>query len=169
VKGTSAVNTSSTPYGDIPDPLDLALLGEIWEFLAQDQDRLRAWTASQVAVHFRLPASAEPEIARIMAAIGVAAVPPPESEGYRPAPRDLAALAAEIRQAWLITAAAIPLPATEPVDMDNPVVICAVQAREQAFGWALSELVDGNYTAPEHQLAALEGGMLPAPETDMQP
>jgi hypothetical protein len=87
----------------------------------------------------------------------------------RPA-RDLATLAAEIRHAWLVASAAIPFPpeiagAPGILDkgLDDPRVAAILNARQDAFGWALSEMVDGEYAAPGYQVAALSHDVLPQP------
>jgi hypothetical protein len=85
-----------------------------------------------------------------------------------PPPRSIGQLAWEIRNAWLAASAAIPLPdgvegarfLTEDVASD-PRVTSALDARHDAFGWALGELIDGGYHAPGWQLSALRSGHLP--------
>jgi hypothetical protein len=148
--------------------LDYATRCKIREFIRQHPGE--PWTAKQIATHFRLPAEAEPEITwRLAIETELAGVlpPPPQPGPPRPA-RDLAVLAREIRNAWLVTETAIPLLAdVVGADLDDPDTASRVQAREQAFGWALAELVDGGYSAPAYQVTALSNGVLPVPETEV--
>jgi hypothetical protein len=90
---------------------------------------------------------------------------PEFATGGRPA-RDLAVLAREIRNAWLVTTTAIRFPPGAGSDMDDPETASVMQARDQAFAWALDELVDGSYSAPAYQVTALSSGVLPVPETE---
>lgn len=150
--------------------LDYDAIRKIREFVRQHM--AEPLTATQVRGHFRLPASAEPEITEIMTEVAVLHRPgdddppaPPQPEPPRPA-RDLATLARDIRHAWLVTTTAIPLPVTPFLSQDDPEVSSVVQARDQAFGWALSELVDGGYSAPQYQVTALTNKVLPMPETE---
>lgn len=85
-----------------------------------------------------------------------------------PHPRSLGQLAWEIRHAWLVAAAAVPLPdgvegarfLTEAI-ADDPRVTSVLDARHVAFEWALSELIDGGYHAPGWQAHYLRQGRLP--------
>lgn len=85
-----------------------------------------------------------------------------------PEPRTTGQLAWEIRNAWLVAAAAIPLPdgvegarfLTGDV-ADDPRVTSALDARHVAFEWALGELIDGEYRAPGWQASYLRRGVLP--------
>lgn len=145
--------------------LDSDTTRKVREFVRQNLTE--PLTATQVRGHFRLPAEAEPDITEIMTEVAVLG-PPRPSHPASPSPaRDLATLAREIRNAWLITTTAIPFPV--PVanwSLDNPEMSGVVQARDQAFGWALSELVGGGYSAPQYQVTALDNGVLPMPETE---
>jgi hypothetical protein len=78
---------------------------------------------------------------------------------------DLATLARDIRHAWLVTTAAIPLPAAP--DMDDPETVSAMQARTEALSWALDETISGGFSAPQYQVAALSNGVLPVPENEL--
>jgi hypothetical protein len=77
-------------------------------------------------------------------------------------PRSIGQLAWEIRIAWTVASAAVPAPAgIIDADPDNPVVTSALDARHTAFEWALNELIDGDYQAPQSQVDALRNGVLP--------
>jgi hypothetical protein len=132
--------------------IDYETRRRIREFIRQHM--AEPLTATQVRGHFRLPADAEPEISEIMTEVALIGRLGSQPESAPPA-RDLAALACEIRNAWLITTTAIPLPVTPFPGQDDPEMASAVQARDQAFGWALSKLVDGGYAAPQYQVTAL--------------
>jgi len=89
--------------------------------------------------------------------------------------RTQATLAAEIREAWLIARAAVPLPPgiegtrdlADPEVAEDPRVTSALDARHTAFEWALSEVVGGDYgTAPEWMISELVRGRIPGPRPE---
>lgn len=68
-------------------------------------------------------------------------------------------LTARIRIAWDVTVAALPIPPSGMAcEMDDPEVASTMQARDQAFGWALNEVVGGRYPVPDDITGLGNGG-----------